>query len=135
MYIAYSNDNAAHSHHRSVPVFKKILTVATRVRKLFVILLFVVILGAVFSFGAMVQAYAGDANTSSVSKSGSKGTVSSLQVKEAQKVIVQRGDTLWSIASEHMVKGENIRSYIDKLFAKNHLQDSQLREGQLLLLP
>ncbi|MFC5448257.1 LysM peptidoglycan-binding domain-containing protein [Paenibacillus aestuarii] len=102
---------------------------------MFVILMFAVIIGAVFSFGAMVQAYAGDANTTSVSKSGAKGSTYSVQTKVAEKVIVQRGDTLWDIATEHVVMGGNVRSYVNQLLTINHLQSSQLHEGQVLLLP
>lgn len=52
-----------------------------------------------------------------------------------QVVDVGRGDTLWGIAKDHLPKGESISSYIYKIKQRNGLQQSNLREGQLLVLP
>lgn len=52
-----------------------------------------------------------------------------------QTVEVVNGDTLWSIASQHIVKGQDIREYIDGIKRLNHLKTSTLHEGQMLLLP
>ncbi|NEW06465.1 LysM peptidoglycan-binding domain-containing protein [Paenibacillus sp. SYP-B3998] len=90
----------------------------------------VVILGAVFSFGAIVQAYAGEGSSITTSK-----VDVSLTVKTYERVVVQRGDTLWRIASTHLDKGGNIRAYIDQMYNFNRLSSSVLQEGQVLLLP
>ncbi|WP_171681948.1 LysM peptidoglycan-binding domain-containing protein [Paenibacillus planticolens] len=88
-------------------------------------------MGTVFSFGAMVQAYA--ASSSPTSNNVSTPTVSKVVVQE--QVVIQAGDTLWDIAADHKKDGENIRSYVDKVKKKNHLTTSSLKEGQVLLLP
>ncbi|MED4602950.1 LysM peptidoglycan-binding domain-containing protein [Paenibacillus validus] len=54
---------------------------------------------------------------------------------EQHTVIVERGDTLWSIANEHIAKGGNPREYIYELKKKNGLKDASIRAGQQLLLP
>ncbi|MBD0380423.1 LysM peptidoglycan-binding domain-containing protein [Paenibacillus sedimenti] len=130
MYIAYSHTNTTQPLHRSHHVSKQIKASAKLAKKLFSLILLVVILGTVFSFGAIVQAYAGDGESSAAVKTGT-----SVKVIPHEKVVVQRGDTLWKIASSHLDKGENIRSYIDRLYALNHLSSSSLQEGQVLLLP
>lgn len=83
-----------------------------------------------FSFGAMVQAYAAASSpTSSLPNHLDTKTVVQKQV------VIQAGDTLWDIAAAHKKSGENIRSYIDKIKTKNHLTTSSLKEAQVLLLP
>ncbi|MDD9267806.1 LysM peptidoglycan-binding domain-containing protein [Paenibacillus sp. GCM10023248] len=89
------------------------------------------ILGTVFSFGAMVQAYA--ASTTSPTASVPVHTVSKAEVH--QKIVIQAGDTLWAIAEANKHSKENVRSYIDKIKSLNHLATSSLNEGQVLLLP
>ncbi|WP_186445718.1 LysM peptidoglycan-binding domain-containing protein [Paenibacillus cremeus] len=50
-------------------------------------------------------------------------------------VTVESGDTLWSIASEHVAKGQDVREYVFKLKQVNGLSSSTVHEGQKLLLP
>ncbi|MFD0699044.1 LysM peptidoglycan-binding domain-containing protein [Paenibacillus sp. GCM10027628] len=128
MYIAYSHTNNTQPLHRSLHTSKRIQSKLAK--KLLNFILLVVILGTVFSFGAIVQAYAGDGESSAPLKAGA-----SVKVITHEKVVVQRGDTLWKIASSHMNKGENIRSYIDRMYTLNHLGTASLQEGQILLLP
>jgi nucleoid-associated protein YgaU len=52
-----------------------------------------------------------------------------------QKVEVHSGDTLWGIASRHVPQGGNVRTYIEKIVKKNHLNSTKLSVGQLLDLP
>lgn len=54
---------------------------------------------------------------------------------EKQQIIVGIGDTLWSIADSHAPKGQDIRTYIQKVKQANHLSSSALRAGQVLVLP
>lgn len=54
--------------------------------------------------------------------------------KEEQVVVVQPGDTLWSIVSEYY-KGGNIQEVIYLIKKTNHLQSSNLQVGTELRLP
>ncbi|NQX63223.1 LysM peptidoglycan-binding domain-containing protein [Paenibacillus qinlingensis] len=96
-------------------------------------LVIAVILGTVFSFGAIVQAYAGDGTATVTIPITS--TQPSAKATPNEKIVVQSGDTLWEIANAHKKKGENTRSYVEKLKTVNHLSSSSLQEGQVLLLP
>lgn len=49
--------------------------------------------------------------------------------------IVQRGDTLWSIASEYSPEDMDIREYINEIEKVNPISNSFLAEGQELRLP
>ncbi|TXK85472.1 LysM peptidoglycan-binding domain-containing protein [Paenibacillus sp. N3.4] len=81
----------------------------------------------------MVQAYAGEgATASSINVSPSS---SSINIKTHEQIVIQQGDTLWDIASSHKNRNEDIRSYILKLKSLNHMTNSALQEGQVLLLP
>ncbi|WP_240419641.1 LysM peptidoglycan-binding domain-containing protein [Paenibacillus periandrae] len=50
-------------------------------------------------------------------------------------VEIVKGDTLWSIASKHAHKGQDVREYIYNLKKANGLKSSILQEGQTLRLP
>ncbi|OMF20223.1 hypothetical protein BK127_03000 [Paenibacillus sp. FSL H7-0331] len=50
-------------------------------------------------------------------------------------VEIVNGDTLWSIASKHVHKGQDVREYIYNLKKVNGLKSSILQEGQTLRLP
>ncbi|MEW9698841.1 LysM peptidoglycan-binding domain-containing protein [Paenibacillus sp. SI8] len=130
MYMAYSDTHTTLTPHRSQHTMDRLKSTTKHIRKLFVFLLFITILGIVFSCGAIVQAYAGEGQPAVASK----GEVL-VKAKTNDQIVIQRGDTLWGIASSHMAKGENIRSYIDKIYVINHLQSSTLHEGQVLVLP
>jgi nucleoid-associated protein YgaU len=49
-------------------------------------------------------------------------------------VTVQRGDTLWSIASARYA-GDDVQSRVAEIKADNHLVSVALRPGQVLTLP
>lgn len=55
------------------------------------------------------------------------------QVK--QTVDVDRGDTLWGIANQHVKKGQSVREYMYELKRVNQLTSNMLFEGQVLILP
>ncbi|WNR42278.1 LysM peptidoglycan-binding domain-containing protein [Paenibacillus roseipurpureus] len=92
-----------------------------------------VILGTVFSFGAIVQAYAGEGST--VTSAPTQIVQVSSKASSVEKIVIQSGDTLWEVASSHKKDGESVRSYIEKLKSVNHLSSSALKEGQVLVLP
>lgn len=50
--------------------------------------------------------------------------------------VVQRGDTLWSIANEHM-SGQYASAYhyIQEIMETNHLEHTVIKTGQMLILP
>jgi LysM repeat protein len=50
-------------------------------------------------------------------------------------VVVEKGDSLWSIAQEYSSKKGTTRSYVNKIMKYNGLSLSTLHEGQLLYLP
>lgn len=49
---------------------------------------------------------------------------------------VQKGDTLWNIASEH-ISGEyaSMNDYIAEICEINHISDSDIHSGQYLTIP
>lgn len=133
MYMAYSQSNAT-TTLRGTAHASKGMTVKRGYSKLLLrFLLIAVILGTVFSFGAIVQAYAGDESVTVPTPITS--VQSSVKVTQHEKVVIQSGDTLWEIAEAHKNKSENTRSYVEKMKALNHLASSSLQEGQVLLLP
>jgi LysM repeat protein len=91
-----------------------------------------VLMLCIVSITAIVQANAGSANSGS--EAGSAVHSASVPASAA-KVIVEQGDSLWVIASAHAPKGTDVRSYIDSIKKLNQLKSSDLREGQVLLLP
>lgn len=52
-----------------------------------------------------------------------------------EEVIVNRGDSLWSIAAERNVKGRDVRELILAVRKANDLDRGPLRIGQRLLVP
>ncbi len=57
-----------------------------------------------------------------------------LRLAGESSVVVQSGDTLWSIASALHGDGD-VRALVDEIRELNGLQGAELRPGQLLLLP
>ncbi|MEC0270127.1 LysM peptidoglycan-binding domain-containing protein [Paenibacillus anseongense] len=130
MYMAYSHTTNSRTPHRSTTASKGIASKLRNTKTIIRFLFIALILGTVFSFGAMVQAYAAASSPTS-SLSNHAETKKVIQ----EQVVIQEGDTLWGIATAHKKNGENIRSYIDEIKTKNHLTTSSLKEGQVLLLP
>ncbi|WP_164821475.1 LysM peptidoglycan-binding domain-containing protein [Paenibacillus koleovorans] len=54
---------------------------------------------------------------------------------EKQRIIVVPGDTLWTIAEQHLASGQDVREYITKLKKLNAMKSSALKAGQVLVLP
>lgn len=49
--------------------------------------------------------------------------------------VVSTGDTLWSIASEHVGPGEDVRPLIDRIRELSGLDTSVIVPGQILSVP
>ncbi|WP_241243164.1 LysM peptidoglycan-binding domain-containing protein [Paenibacillus whitsoniae] len=133
MYIAYSQTSTNSSLHRSARASNQVASRRRMVRTIVRYVVIAAILCAVFSFGAIVQAYAGDGGAANPNASTSTVTVAKAKVQE--KIVIQQGDTLWSIAQAHVSKERDVRTYVEKLKTLNHLKSSALQEGQVLLLP
>ncbi len=56
------------------------------------------------------------------------------RARRPASVVVQPGDTLWGIASEHAPPGSDVRAYVGALIELNAL-DGTLRAGTRLRLP
>ncbi|MGE5474625.1 MAG: LysM peptidoglycan-binding domain-containing protein [Ignavibacteriales bacterium] len=54
---------------------------------------------------------------------------------KTQCVIVQDGDSLWSIAQKHKVKYDDTRDFVERIKEINKLDGSQLTKGQELMVP
>lgn len=52
-----------------------------------------------------------------------------------QTVIVDEGDTLWSIATEHLGHKEDIREVVFRICETNKIADSNIYPGQVLQVP
>lgn len=61
------------------------------------------------------------------------GPVSSMT--EAKRVVVERGDTLWSLALEHKPAKMRTVIYIEGIKKTNGLKSSEIRAGDVLTLP
>jgi LysM repeat protein len=140
MYIAYSNsyDSTVRTKLKSA---HRTEAAAKGLNKTIHFFIALVILTFVFSFGAFVQAYAGNAdsthsNNLKISSGSSNDNHSaSTPAPAAKKIIVNSGDTLWDIASSHVSKGQNIRSYIANIKRLNGLTSSSVNAGDVLILP
>ncbi len=62
------------------------------------------------------------------------GGVDELRLAGESSVVVQPGDTLWSLASSLDGEGD-VRAVVDEIRALNHLPSADLVPGQILLLP
>jgi LysM repeat protein len=140
MYIAYSNsyDSTVRTKLKSA---HRTEAAAKGLNKTIHFFIALVILTFVFSFGAFVQAYAGNAdsthsNNLKISSGSSNDNHSaSTPAPTAKKIIVNSGDTLWDIASMHVSKGQNVRSYIENIKKLNGLTSSSVNAGDVLILP
>ncbi|MEK5057612.1 LysM peptidoglycan-binding domain-containing protein [Paenibacillus shunpengii] len=52
-----------------------------------------------------------------------------------EKIVVEPGDTLWAIGTEHKPEGMDIRDYVNQIQHINGLSSSHIQTGQLLNLP
>lgn len=64
-----------------------------------------------------------------------EGEEGGLRLAGESSVVVQQGDTLWSIAAAVAGEGDDIRAVIAEIQTRNELPDAGLVPGQLLVLP
>jgi hypothetical protein len=64
----------------------------------------------------------------------SSGGGGHLRLAGVSSVVVQPGDTLWSIASP-VARGTDVRAVVDRIRQLNGLQSADLVPGQVLQLP
>jgi LysM repeat protein len=139
MYIAYSKTNDNLEGHKSLPTkysnFTKSVENKFTAKKLYRLMAVVLVLSLIFSFGAFVQVYAGNGDSVKIDNHAVVQPLSATAIHAPIKVVVNRGDTLWEIASEHISQSRNIRSYIAQIKQLNGLSSSVLQEGDVLILP
>jgi LysM repeat protein len=136
MYMAYSQSSAIGTLQGKAHASKGVKIKRGNTKFMLRFILIAVILGTLFSFGAIVQAYAGEGSTvTSVTSAPLHSVQTSSNAPVVEKVVIQNGDTLWDIASAHIKSRESVRSYVKRLKAVNHLSTSSLKEGQVLVLP
>ncbi|HJS72129.1 MAG TPA: LysM peptidoglycan-binding domain-containing protein [Acidimicrobiia bacterium] len=49
--------------------------------------------------------------------------------------VVAAGDTLWQIAAEHVMAGEDVRILVDDIMERSGITSSALQVGQVLQIP
>jgi hypothetical protein len=141
MYIAYSNSYETTNRTSIKPVHHTPALISLRPKKTIRFFITLIVLTFVFSFGAFVQAYAGDTastvsnNTAVSSGSSNNNHSTSAPAPAVKKIIVNSGDTLWDIAAMHVSKGQNVRSYITNIKKINGLSSSTINAGDVLILP
>lgn len=94
---------------------------------------------------AILHAYAGNEQEDAAIPQGygryaaTSASVQTVGYKQPAKTVytvdVCPGDTLWEIAASLLPEGESIRSYINKIKKANNLKSSEIRAGQILVLP
>lgn len=52
-----------------------------------------------------------------------------------QTVVIDTGDTLWTLAQRRAPRGTDVRDYLDQLKRTNELTSSVVQPGQILELP
>jgi Tfp pilus assembly protein FimV len=63
------------------------------------------------------------------------GAEGGLRLAGESSVVVEPGDTVWSIAGEVVADGQDVRVVVDAIEELNDLQDSAVVPGQVLQLP
>ncbi|MNR56877.1 Cell division suppressor protein YneA [compost metagenome] len=56
-------------------------------------------------------------------------------MKDEKRVVVERGDTLWSIALENKPSDMKTAVYIEGIKKSNGIKGSQINAGDILTLP
>jgi LysM repeat protein len=63
------------------------------------------------------------------------GGAAELRLAGESSVVVETGDTLWSIAGSVAGPGDDVRAVVDQIQRLNHLRGTELVPGQSLRLP
>ncbi|WP_010494146.1 LysM peptidoglycan-binding domain-containing protein [Paenibacillus elgii] len=90
------------------------------------VMIFVLSVLTLLFVGGTVSAWVGNDDAYAYAKSS---------VSAQAYVVVTQGDTLWSIASSHAAKGQDLREYVFQIRKLNNLKNVTIYEGQKLLLP
>lgn len=110
-----------------------------RRKRFFRLVLITAILLFSFIFGAMIHANAYSNGDHPIDREGvsESALVSSQQqvIQFEKTVMIEQGDTLWSIAARHVPDRLDIRSYIVDIKQMNHLDDSLIQAGQIIVIP
>lgn len=61
--------------------------------------------------------------------------VTSEEPENFQLIVVEQGDTLWSIAREHRSPDEDIRNLVHNIRRINNLQSAVIYPGDKILIP
>lgn len=56
-------------------------------------------------------------------------------LKQEKRIVVERGDTLWSIALENKPAGMKTAVYIEGIRMHNDIQGSEIQAGEVISLP
>lgn len=62
-------------------------------------------------------------------------TISAHEHYETRIIIVERGDSLWGLVSEHYSDDCNIRKIISKVKKINNIEGSHLQIGERIIIP
>lgn len=93
-----------------------------RNRYLLMLLTFILIIGLTISYHAIVSEAGTDTD--------------SLAFKYYTSIMVEYGDTLWSIAHQYTDEHyDNIMDYINEVISINHIKEDQITTGQYLIIP
>lgn len=49
-----------------------------------------------------------------------------------EQIQINKGDTLWQIASKRVPENKDIRAFIEEIKKENDLKDSNIQEGQVI---
>ncbi|WP_442604046.1 LysM peptidoglycan-binding domain-containing protein [Paenibacillus sp. KN14-4R] len=116
---------------------KKIVTAMTgtssRHNRLLRVVMLVLIIAVAACGGAIVHTYAAQPGITPTSKF-EQAIVSANQVAY-DRITVNAGETLWSIATEFAPKGVSVRDYMRKIQKVNAMSSTSLQAGQSLLIP
>lgn len=63
------------------------------------------------------------------------GSPAESEVSQPVKVVVDSGDTLWTLANIHAPCGMDVRDYLDEVLEKNELTGVLIYPGQEIVLP
>lgn len=93
-------------------------------KKLFVLAVILGVLGMVFIFPFNVA----EVNATESARTNDR--------KHFTSYVVEKNDTLWDIAEKYMTpEYESIYEYIEEVMESNHLEDTSIKHGQMLILP
>ncbi len=66
-----------------------------------------------------------------------KGLCNAPEYKYYKSIEISKGDTLWSIAEEHMDKShyKNVSAYVNEVMAMNSIKSANIVSGSYIIIP